>query len=489
MLVGMCCCPVVGLLLTFALLQGERTSSPPLPDLALDRFPPASRDALGPELDRARRTPDDATAVGRLAMALQAWEQWEAAHTAFQRARHLATSREPSHANPHSPSAGSPGSPDAFPWAYLDGIVLLRMGRTEDAVAALTAALAIRPDDLPARVKLAEALFDSGQIEASARLNRELVKEPSAAAPIAELGLGRAAAAAGRHEEAIAHLTRAIALYPEFGAAHYALARSLRAVGRTEDAQRALAQHQRFGARWPAMADPLLAEVAAFRTDARALLQRGRKLAEAGDVEGAIAAHEEALSRDRSSGQAHAELIVLYGRAKNWEKAEAHYRAAVAGGTDLEEAHYNYGVLLTLQERWDEADAAYRRSLDINPLNPQARNNLGQMLERRGRIDEAAAEYRRTVEAAPGFRLARFNLGRMLIALGRPQDAIVELARLTEPRDAEAPRYLFALAVAHIRAGDRSEGVKWAAEARRLAQEHQQQDLAAAIDRELASLK
>ena len=60
----------------------------------------------------------------------------------------------------------------------------------------------------------------------------------------------------------------------------------------------------------------------------------------------------------------------------------------------------------------------------------------------------------------------------MLIALARPDDAIVELEKLTEPRDAEAPRYLFALATAHVRAGHRDEGIKWATDAQQLALEH-----------------
>ena len=77
----------------------------------------------------------------------------------------------------------------------------------------------------------------------------------------------------------------------------------------------------------------------------------------------------------------------------------------------------------------------------------------------------------------------------MLIALGRPQEAVTELEKLVEPRDAEAPRYLFALAVAHVRAGRKDEGIKWATDAKHLAVQFGQHDLAAAIDRDLASLR
>jgi tetratricopeptide (TPR) repeat protein len=470
----------------------QSRSLPELPVLPLAQFPEPSRVALQLAFERARRAPDDELSVGQLAMTLQAWEQWEAAHAAYQRAIGLAGN-------------GIRGDSKASKWKYLDAVVLQRLVRPNEAAVVLRHSADVHY--LPAKIKLAEVLFDSGGVEESARLYEELVNEP-AAEPIAELGLGRVAAAAGRYDEAVRHFARAIALFPEFGAAHYALARSARALGRTEESQRALERHQQFGARWPALDDPLLAEVAALRTDARASLQRGMKLAEAGDVPGAVAAHEAALAAlagssapsaasalstpsapsASSAAQAHVELITLYGQLSNWVKAEEHYRAAVALGVDLEAAHYNYGVLLGLQDRREEAAAAYRRALDINPLNPQARNNLGQLLERDRKYHDAAAEYRQVVEVMPTFRLARFNLGRMLIVLGRPLDAVTQLERLTEPRDVETPRYLFALATAKIHAGQRDDGVKWAHEAKRLAAEHGQHDLAAAIERDLAAL-
>src|SRR5919108_3836502 len=100
-----------------------------------------------------------------------------------------------------------------------------------------------------------------------------------------------------------------------------------------------------------------------------ALQQRGITLANQGDVEGAIAAHEAALARDPGLVQAHANLISLYGRARNWSKAEEHYRAVVKSGAALADAHYDYGVLLSLQEKWQLAAEAYRQALALNPLH------------------------------------------------------------------------------------------------------------------------
>jgi len=464
-----------GLLLSFssilfaAVLQvAPQTAPPPLPRLAFDSFPSPTRDVLVRAHKDAAARSNDAEAVGALARLLHAWEQWEAAHEAYARAQALA--------------------PRTFSWQYLDAVVLQRLARYTEAAARLEHALTISPDDLPARVKLAEALLEAGNIERSQRLFDALRRVPESEAA-AELGLGRIAAAEGHHEEAVAHLQRAVSLFPEWGAAHYALALSYRALGRREEGQRALERHAQYGPRWPAIADPVLATVTSLRDDAQTNLQRGIKLADAGDLAGAISAHEAALALDPSIAQAHANLIGLYGRTRDWQKAEAHYRRVVALGSNLDDAHYDYGVLLGLQERWEAAAEAYRQAIAVNPQHARAHNNLGQVLEQQRQIAAAAAAYRQAVDAQPTFRLARFNLGRMLIALSRPDDAIVELEKLTEPRDADAPRYLFALATAHVRAGHREEGIKLATDAKQLAATHGQAELAAAIERELARLR
>jgi tetratricopeptide (TPR) repeat protein len=455
---------VAGLGAASALAQ---SSAPRLPALAIDTYPTAARESIARAHREAAARATDAEATGALGRVLQAWEQWDAAHDAYVRAQALA--------------------PRTFEWHYLDGVVLQRLARPAGAVAQLREALTITPDYLPARVKLAEALLDAGQLEES-RKQFSSIKEPEAE-PSVELGLGRIDAAEGHHDAAIGHLQRAIALFPEFGAAHYALALSYRALGRRDEARAALAQHAQFGARWPAVRDPVAATVTALRDDSGALLQRGIKLADAGDVEGAIAAHEAALKIDPSLAQAHANLVSLYGRQRNWAKAEEHYRAVVALGVNVADAHYDYGVLLALQGRWEEAAEAYRRALALNPLHAQAHNNLGQILERTRQIDEATTEYRRALESQPTLRLARFNLGRMLIALGRPDEAVNELQKLTEPRDAEAPKYLFALSAAYMRTGNKDEALKWASEARDLALRFGDKALADAIDRDLATIK
>jgi tetratricopeptide (TPR) repeat protein len=456
---------MVVLLLLAAMLSAQ--GLPPLPTLALDTFPPAARDVLARAHKEAVKRPGDADAVGDLGRWLQAWELWDSADQAYRRAQALA--------------------PERFEWPYLDAVVMQRLARHDDAVALLRRAIAKNGSYLPARIKLAEGLFEAGDLAESRKLFEPLLKEP-AAQPGAEVGLGRIAAQEGRHQAAVEHFERAVALFPELGAAYYGLARSYRALGRSDDAARALEQHRRYGARWPRVEDPVLASVAALREDPRAVLKRGVSFAEVGDVEKAIAEHEAALVGDPSLVNAHANLLSLYGRVKNFAKAEEHYRAAIAAGVSTADLHYDYGVIMAMQENWTVAEESYRRAIAANPLHAQAHNNLAGLLERRD-VTAAVQEYSAAVAAQPQFRLARFNLGRMLLAQNKAAEAAAEFEKLREPRDAETPRYLFALATAYVRSGRREEGVKMAIEAQQLAKQHGQSDLAAAIARELAALK
>ena len=251
---------------------------PPLPRLILDSFPADARETISRAYRDATTRPADVAAVGTLARTLHAWEQWNAAHETYARTQALA--------------------PTTFDWLYLDAVVLRRLARHADSAARLEQAMCIQPGYLAARVMFAEELFEAGDLDRSAQLFEPLGREP-AAEPAAELGLGRIAAAAGRHDVAVTHLQRAVTLFPEFGSAYYALALSYRALGRADEARRALEQHAQYGPRWPAIDDPVLASVTALRNDPQTDLQRGLKLAEAGDLAGAIAAHEAALARDR----------------------------------------------------------------------------------------------------------------------------------------------------------------------------------------------
>jgi tetratricopeptide (TPR) repeat protein len=455
-------------LLAGALLGGARAPQvPPLPTLPWADYPAETRAAIEPAYNAAESRPLDAAAAGTLARTLQAWRDLEAAHQTYRRAQALA--------------------PGTFEWYYLDGIVLQRLARPADAAGAFRRALLSASGYLPARVRLADALLQSGQLEESAKLYDALRDDPLAEV-LARFGLGRIAAMEGRHAEAVAHLTRALDIFPEWGEAYYVLAMSLVSLERPDEAAKALASHARFPTTVPRLEDPVLASTSALRNDAVANLERGARLKADGDLTGAIEAHEAAVARDPDYAQAHANLISLYSEAGNWAKVEAHYRAVVALGFGLATANFDYGVAQERQGHLDLAEAAYRRSIAINPDHTGARGSLGRLLERKRDFEAAAAEFRRALESRPTDRVARYDLARMLVNLRRPAEAIPEFERVLEPRDDTAPAVLLGLAVALALTGETEQADRRFDEAHTLATSYGRTDLIQQIEAAKATL-
>lgn len=414
------------------------------------------------------RRPKDAAALGRLAMAYHAWEQWLAAAETYRAARALA--------------------PADRRWWYLAGVLETARGRSAEAVPLLERAVALEPEDVPGRLRLAEARLDAGDLAGSEQEFGELAGRPSARAA-AEYGLGRIAQARGDHRRAVTHLERAVETFPDFGAAHYALALAYRRLGRDAEAAEALRRQQRCLPCWPAVDDPVAASVKALRDDAAAVLKRGIALAADGQIEAAVEAHEQALADASAGAQARVNLITLYGRLGRWAEAETQYRQALAAAVNLAEAHANYAQVLLAQSRAAEAIPVLRRALEANPADAAARNALGLALESTGDLDGAAGEYRRAMSAAPALRIARFNYARTLMVRGRLHEAADEFQKLRRPEDIETPRYLFALATALVRLGNVEQGRAEAQAALALAKRHGLSELAASIERDLARLK
>jgi tetratricopeptide (TPR) repeat protein len=436
-----------------------------LPQLALDSFPDVSRHAIAPAYDAARAHPADAAVVGRLAMTLHAWEQFDAAAAAYASVRALDR---------------------RFDWFYLGGLVETRLGHHDAAARLLTDAVRLAPDSVAARLALADALIDSGDLDAAAREYAKLTS--GASAPQAHYGLGRVLEARGDHRGALVQLQSAVELYPEFGAAWYTLGMAQRNAGLVEDARQSLTRAQQYGARWPAVDDPVMARVRALRDDGPAHAEWGLELQKQGDVAGSILEYERAVAANPELGSAHVNLIALYARQQNWAKAEEHYTQALASGTALAEAHYNFGTCLAMQGKREAAADEFRKALAVNPQYAGAWAALGQLAEFDGRISDAETAYRKAAEQSPADPALRFNVARMLIARQQYRDAIAELEPAVTIDYPDRARFLFALSTAHVLAGDVAAGRQYAMQARDLAKSRGQNELAAAIDRDLAKL-
>jgi tetratricopeptide (TPR) repeat protein len=384
-------------------------------------------------------------------MVLHAYDQLGAAQVAYRRAGIL--------------------DPKSFDWAYYEGAASVGA----DAVEPLRRALILR-DDLPAKLKLAEALLATGDSQGAASAVKGVEH------PAAWFLYGRAAGDPSYYE-------KAVAAFPRYGAAIFALAQHYQRSGRGAEAAKLMAGYPRVKTITPPVEDPLMEAVWALNQGPTSLLRRAMSLEQAGRLEEAAQLNEQALQFDPKMTQAHTNLISAYGRLGRFDRAENHYRAAVALNPSEAEAHYNFGVLCFQARKTREAKAAFEAALKADPNHAGSHTNLGAILQEEGKLRDAQGHFERAVELDPGLRLARFHLGRLYANRRRYADAIAQFREIAGVDDDATPTYLYALGATYARSGDRPAARDALSQARLKADSRGQADLAAAISRDLARLQ
>jgi len=452
-----------------ALALAEQSAAlPELPKVETTQFLPTVREQLQQAYAAAQANPDSAETSGNLGMVLDAYEQFESAEVCYRRARLL--------------------EPASFRWAFYLGWVQRAQGKHNLAVLTLGEALRMKPDYLPAQLKIAESLLAAGRYEESEKIYQTIIKQHPECAE-AHYGLGRVHSALGDMLAAAESLRQACALFPSYGAAHYALALAYRKIGEAQKSQQHLRSFEQSQTAVPPLEDPMRSAVSDLNLGAADHIRRSAALEQAGKIDEAIQEQLKALHLNPQAVQAYINLISLYGRLSQFEKALESYQTALTLNPNLADIHYNYGVLLLKQGKPEDAEKAFQHALQINPYYAEAHNNLGSLYEQQGQLDEAVAEFEEAVRNQPNYRLAHFHIGRILANQKKYDTAIQHFLKTLAPEDEETPRYLYALAATYARAGDIPSALKYARTAREQAAAHGQTQLLTSIDRDLQTLE
>jgi protein O-GlcNAc transferase len=192
--------------------------------------------------------------------------------------------------------------------------------------------------------------------------------------------------AAGRLEEAIAHLRAAVRLQPNFIDAHNRLGQALYFAGRNDEA------------------------IAAYRTalhirpDLGALWNNlGVALRDNGRLDEALAATMRAVTLLPQLSETHSTLASVLMYQGRTHEALAAAQKAVELNRDSSEAWFQFGNALQSLGRHVEAIDAYRKTIQFNPAGPAAWGNLATILYAIGRLDEAIAADHEALKLAPEF--------------------------------------------------------------------------------------
>jgi tetratricopeptide (TPR) repeat protein len=421
------------------------------------------RTAVEQALADAKSEDRDADRVLKLCAVLHAHEQFESAQQCYARAHALDGKR--------------------FDTLYRWSHVLAARGNYEEAAARLRAALEIRPESLPALLKLAEVLRESGDSAGSAKIARAVLQSHPAS-PQAHYALGRTL----EGDEAVAEFEKALAIFPRYGAAQFALAAAYRRHGQEQMAQQVLRNYDRDRTLNPPLEDPEMTAVRALNMSVNSWLQQAAEQELDGKLPEAVSLYRRALNADPALVTAWVDLISLHARLGQDAEAEAAYKRAISLKPGQSDAHYNFGVFCFERGRAEEARKAFERTVESAPSHAEALHNLGAILEQQGSLNEAAALYRRAVDARPAYPLARFHLGRIYANQKKFARAVAEFEKSLEPAGENTPAYRYALAATHARAGNVSRALELLRIARREAEAHGQKQVVAGIDRDLAAL-
>jgi predicted Zn finger-like uncharacterized protein len=173
---------------------------------------------------------------------------------------------------------------------------------------------------------------------------------------------------------------------------------------------------------------------------AEAMIDRGNRLLDQGQVPEAEAAFREALRLKPRFPQAQHNLGIALEGQKDLDGAVAAYERAIALDRKYAKAHNNLGTALRAKGDLDGAIAAWRKAIDIDPKHALAHNNLGNALHDQGDLDGAIAAWRQAIALDPKYAPAHYNLGLALADKGDLDGAIAAFRQAIEldPKDAPA---------------------------------------------------
>jgi tetratricopeptide (TPR) repeat protein len=184
--------------------------------------------------------------------------------------------------------------------------------------------------------------------------------------------------------------------------------------------------------------------VADLPTSARAHVNYGTELQEAGRQDEAVKQFTEAIRLNPGSAKAHVSLASLLTTNGELGEAESHFEQALRIEPKNAEYHSGYAYLLDQLGRRDQAAAESETAIRLAPKSPQAHYGYGAFLEKHGQPGAAMAKYRQALQCDPNYVDAHIDLGNLLFETGQTVEAKdhFQKASMLNPKLAQPHNYL-----------------------------------------------
>ncbi len=292
-----------------------------------------------------------------------------------------------------------------------EAFALHAQGKLAEAERAYAELLRRQPDNFQALHLCGVLALQRGQVEqAIALLSRSLALEPRQ--PLAHRDLGNALQQSQRFAEALAAYDRALALKPDQADIYNNRGIALAKLNRTEEA---LASYER---------------AIALKPDyAQAHNNRGTLLSGLGRTQEALADFDRALAIEPRYAKALDNRGGVLIAMRRPQDALDSYDRAIMLDPRLAGAHDGRGTALAMLQRAAEALESHDRAIALDPSSANAHNNRGAALAALGRAAEALKSHDHAIALDPGSALIHSNRGAALGLLDRMDEGLESLDR------------------------------------------------------------
>lgn len=345
--------------------------------------------------------------------------------------------------------------PQSFRWQYYIGYLHQKGGDLGLAARDYQRALALKPKDGYAMLRLGNVELDLSHLE----LAKSWFGNPAAQreAPAAAMtGLGKVAFIEHQYQAALKYFAEAMALEPQASSIHYQLAMTYRALGDLRQMEVNL--HAR-GDVEPTIHDPLLDEIDAMKLGRVNLLARGNTALQENRLPDAVAAYRQLVGLDPSAPIGYIYLAAALEKSGQRNEALEQYAHALRLDPHNAAAHFNIGSLLTEAGNDEGAITHFREAIRFDPERVEAHFQLANLLMRRGKDDEAGREYGIVVSVERQNGFARLMQAMAAVHAGEYAQALslLEAASLVLPKDPDIANALARILAAAPDPGVRNE--------------------------------
>jgi tetratricopeptide (TPR) repeat protein len=323
--------------------------------------------------------------------------------------------------------------PRAIQQQIAEAIALLQQGQFAEAEATLLAILKRDSRNFDALHLAGVAAVEAGRLdEGIPRIRRAIAINPKNSA--AHNNLGTALLRLDRHEEALASLDRAVAINPQNAQAHHSRGSAL---GKLKRLDAAIAAYGR--------------AIALAPNYAEAYCDRGCAFAEKEDWNAALADQEKAVSLNPHSAECLANLALALGHFERFEEALLLSQNALKRNPDSFAAWKSHSLALFGIGRFSEALDATDALIRLQPLMAEGYLWRARVLSRLGQPEAALMAAEKARSLAPEDHAKHDAYGNGLIKLNRLEEALAAFGQALKlkPDDADT-RWNRALALLQL---------------------------------------